>query len=100
MAKDNEKLQVEIMLLACIIAMIIPVVTWWPQTKTNLESVLFVLGLLAFDVSFWLMARKCRKQVEENETETNGTRAITIAIAVIHFLWVAGWAAYENELIK
>src|ERR1044072_1162249 len=100
MAKDKEKLQVEIMLLACVAAMIIPIFAWWSQFKINAGNLWFLLVDLALSVAMFFMARQCRRQGEENETETNGTRAITIAIAVVDFLWIAGWAAYQNELIK
>jgi hypothetical protein len=40
------------------------------------------------------------RDVKFYETETNGKHAFTIALAAAIFLWVAGWAAYINELVK
>jgi len=100
MPDKKESLQVSIMTLICSIVMIIPIFVWWNQTLINMRNWLFCVVDLVLVILFTLVSRKCFKQVREYETETTVTRATVIFLAVADFIWIAGWAAYQNELIK
>lgn len=100
MPDKKESLQVSIMTLICSIVMIIPIFVWWNQTLINMRNGWFAIIDLVLVALFTWASRKCFKQVREYETETTGMRLLTILLAVADFIWIAGWAAYQNELIK
>lgn len=98
--QKNETRQVQIMTLFCAIVMLIPFIAWWKQSKINMHNGWFVGVDIILTLAFIYMSRINARDARENETDTTAKRAITIAIAVADFFWVAGWAAFQNELIK
>jgi hypothetical protein len=98
--KNFDKKQVTLMTIICSFAIILPHFAWLHQTIVNLKNGWFTTIDIILSVLYVAMCFINFRDVKFYETETNGKHAFTIALAAAIFLWVAGWAAYINELVK
>lgn len=99
MSSGDERKQVNRMIGICAAVIVLAHIAFWKLTMQNFHSALFTIGDLVFAAFFIIYSYRSYKQEKENETKTT-SRAAAIGFAAANFVWVCGWAAYLNELVK